>query len=180
MHTERLYLAIKNQDQISISKYTKVIFIDLVKYLSSTLKACDDDCQEAAQLAIIQVVQKIQTDQIREPKAIKSYLLTCAKRNIYRMARFGPTIVYDDRAEYAVDTAEQTENIINKEMEALLKRCIHKLDDHNKAFINYLLEHPKMKTEEIAEHFNMTVNATWQKKHRLIVKLRECARKYDP
>jgi RNA polymerase sigma factor (sigma-70 family) len=151
----------------------------LVKYLSSTVSACDDDCQEAAQLAIIQVIQKIQTDQIREPKAIKSYLFTCAKRNIYRMTRFGPTIVYDERAEYSIDTAQETDNIINKEMEELLKKCINKLDDKNKAFIHYLLENPKMKTEEIAEHFNMTVNATWQKKHRLIHKLRECAQKYD-
>lgn len=95
------------------------------------------------------------------------------------MTRFGPTIVYDERAEYSIDTAQQTDNIINKEMEDLLKKCINKLDDKNKEFIHYILENPKMKTEEIAEHFSMTVNATWQKKHRLIHKLRECAQKYD-
>ena len=179
MQTEQLYLAIKSQDQLDITKYTKVIFDELVRYLSSTVSACDDDCQEAAQLAIIQVVQKIQLDQIREPKAIKSYLITCAKRNIYRLTRLGPTIVYDERAEYSIDPTQQADTIINKEKRELLKRCINKLDEKNKVFVQYLLENPKMKTEEIAKHFNMTVNATWQKKHRMINKLRDCAQKYD-
>jgi len=179
MHTDQFYLAIKNQDQINITKYTKVIFDELVRYLSSTVNACDDDCQEAAQLAIIQVVQKIQSDQIREPKAIKSYLITCAKRNIYKLTRLGPTLVYDERAEYSIDPAQQTDQIINKEMLELLSHCINKLDDKNKTFVRFLFENPKMKTEEIAGYFNMSINATWQKKHRLINKLKSCAQKYD-
>ena len=113
---------------------------------------------------------------IREPSSLKAYMMTTAKNNLLRAVRKGPIEVYDETATYSVVSEDQADNLIKLDTQKILLDCLNTLDPYNRDFMNYWIQHPGVGHEEVAEVFGLTVNATWQRKYRLIRLLQKCAK----
>ncbi len=177
MLSNEFYQAVIDGDDRGISRAIDKLFPSLVAYLKATMGCCDDDCQESVQLTLIQTINRIRIGEIREPSSLKSYMKTTAKNNLLRAVRKGPIEVFDETANYSVVAEDQADNLINTDTHRILVACLNKLDPFNRAFMDYWIQNPGVGHEEVAEAFGLSVNATWQRKYRLIRFLHKCAKK---
>jgi RNA polymerase sigma factor (sigma-70 family) len=177
MLSEEFYQAVIDNNEKGLSRAIGKLFPGLVSYLVSTMGSCEDDCQESVQLTLIQTINRIKLGDIREPSSLQAYMMTTAKNNLLRAIRKGPIEVYDEAASYSVVPEDQAENLINHDKQRILLECLNTLDPFNRAFMDYWIEHPGIGHEEVAEVFGLSVNATWQRKYRLIRMLQNCAKK---
>jgi len=177
MLSEEFYLAVIDNNERGISRAVDELYPGLVSYLMSTMGCCEDDCQESVQLTLIQTINRIKLGEIREPSSLKAYMMTTAKNNLLRAVRKGPIEVYDEAASYSVVSENQTDNLANLDKQRILLECLDRLDPYNRAFMNYWIDHPGIRHEEVAEVFGLSVNASWQRKYRLIRLLQKCAKK---
>jgi DNA-directed RNA polymerase specialized sigma24 family protein len=179
MLSNDFYQAVIDNDDRGLSRAIERLFPSLVAYLKATMGCCDDDCQESVQLTLIQTINRIKIGEIREPSCLKSYMKTTAKNNLLRAVKKGPIEVFDESASYSVVAENQAENLINSDSHRILTECLNKLDPYNRAFIDYWIQYPGIGHEEVAEAFGLSVNATWQRKYRLVRLLHKCAKKND-
>lgn len=179
MLTTEFYIAVMNNDDRGIARAIDALFPSLVAYLMSTMGGCEDDCKESVQLTLIDTVNRIKLGEIREPARLKSYMKKASKNNLIRAVRRGPIEVYDETASYSVVAENQVENLMNLDTQKILVKCLDTLDPYNRAFMEYWIQHPGIGHEEVAEVFGLSVNATWQRKYRLIRLLQKCAQKED-
>jgi RNA polymerase sigma factor (sigma-70 family) len=177
MLSEEFYQAVLDNNERGISQAVGRLYPGLVSYLMSTMGSCEDDCQESVQLTLIQTINRIKLGDIREPSSLKAYMMTMAKNNLLRAVRKGPIEVYDEAATYSIVPEDQADNLINLDRQRILLECLDKLDPFNRAFMNCWIDHPGIGHDEVAEMFGLSVNATWQRKYRLIRMLQNCAKK---
>ena len=176
MLSDEFYQSVIDNNERGISRAVDKLYPGLVSYLKSTMGCCDDDCQESVQLTLIQTINRIRMGDIREPSSLKAYMMTTAKNNLLRAVRKGPIEVYDETATYSVVSEDQADNLIKLDTQKILLDCLNTLDPYNRDFMNYWIQHPGVGHEEVAEVFGLTVNATWQRKYRLIRLLQKCAK----
>ena len=179
MLSNEFYQAVIEGDDRGMSRAIDKLFPSLVSYLKSTMGCCDDDCQESVQLTLIQTINRIKMGEIREPSSLKKYMKTTAKNNLLRAVRKGVIEVFDETASYSVVTENQTDHLIDLDSQRILMECLDKLDPYNRSFMDYWIQHPGIGHEEVAEAFGLSVNATWQRKFRLVRFLQKCAKKND-
>jgi hypothetical protein len=55
-----------------------------------------------------------------------------------------------------------------------LRHCIEKLPEDHKEFIKWNISNPKPKPKEIKDKYYLTVNAYYQRKHKIIKRLKKC------
>ena len=177
MLSNEFYQAVIDGDDRGISRAIDALFPSLVTYLKSTMGYCDDDCQESVQLTLIQTIDRIKKGVIREPSSLNSYMMTTAKNNLLRSLRRGPIEVYDESASYSATVENQTDTLFEFELQQALWECVEKLDPKNREFMKYWINNPGIRHEEVAEMFGLSINATWQRKFRLIKILQRCAKK---
>lgn len=179
MLTTEFYLAVINDDDRGIARAIDALFPSLVAYLMSTMGGCEDDCKESVQLTLIDTMSRIKLGEIREPARLKSYMKKASKHNLIRSVRKGPIEVYDETASYSVVAENQVDNLIDVDTQKILVKCLDSLDPYNRSFMEYWIQHPGIGHKEVAEAFGLSVNATWQRKYRLIRLLQKCAQKKD-
>ncbi len=177
MLSNEFYQAVIDGDERALTRATDKLFPSLVAYLKATIGCCEDDCKESVQLTLIQTIHRIRVGEIREPSSLKSYMKTTAKNNLLRAVRRGPVEVFDETATYSVVAEDQANNLINMDTHRILVECLNKLDPFNRAFMDYWLQNPGVGHEEVAKAFDLSVNATWQRKYRLIQLLHKCTKK---
>lgn len=177
MLTSDLYIAVMKNDERGISRAITNLYPGLISYLRATLGGCHDDCQESVQLTMIQTVSSLKSGKIRDPERLMSYMMRTARNNFIRQRRRDQIHVYDDSSAYSTTLSEQTDHLVDADDQRILLECLDELDPFNKTFIEYWLQNPGIRAEEVAEEFGFSVNATWQRKHRLIKALRRCAEK---
>jgi DNA-directed RNA polymerase specialized sigma24 family protein len=179
MLIDSFYQAVLEKNDRVISRCTKALFPGLISYLKATMGACHDDCQECVQLTIIQTVSKIREGEIRDPARLMSYMMVTARNHLIRNTRRGPIFVYDEEFHYSTHQDLIDEPfILDLDEEKILFKCISRLDSFNREFIMYWLSNPGVRAEDVAEFFGLSVNATWQRKYRLVKLLSRCTKKY--
>lgn len=179
MLTNEFYRAVTDGDDRGIARAIDALFPSLVAYLMSTMGGCEDDCKESVQLTFIDTLTRIRMGEIRDPARLKSYMKKAAKHNLIRAVRKGPVEVYDETASYSVVAENQVDNLLHADTQKILVKCLESLDPYNRSFMEYWIQHPGIGHEEVAEAFGLSVNATWQRKYRLIRILQKCAQKED-
>jgi DNA-directed RNA polymerase specialized sigma24 family protein len=179
MLVDTFYRAVREKNDLVISRCIKSLFPGLMSYLKATMGGCHDDCQECVQLTIIQTVSKIEGGEIRDPSRLMAYMMVTARNHLIRSNRRGVVHVFDEEFHYSSDIDPHIEPFVleSKELEVLTK-CIDRLDPFNREFILYWLKNPGAQAEDVAEAFGLSVNATWQRKYRLIRLLGKCAKKH--
>jgi DNA-directed RNA polymerase specialized sigma24 family protein len=179
MLIDTFYEAVLEKNDRVISRCIKSLFPGLISYLKATMGACHDDCQECVQLTIIQTVSKIQGGEIRDPSRLMSYMMVTARNHLIRSNRRGQVHVFDEEFHYSVQQ-ELTEEpyILDSDEQKILLRCVEQLDSFNREFILHWLRNPGAQAEDVAEAFGLSVNATWQRKYRLVRLLSRCTKKH--
>lgn len=178
MLIESFYEAVLEKNDPVISRCIKSLFPGLMSYLKATMGACHDDCQECVQLTIIQTVSKIRDGDIRDPSRLMSYMMITARNHLIRNTRRGPIFVYDEEFHYSTHQDQINEPfILDLDEQKILLKCINRLDNFNREFIMFWLLNPGVQAEEVAESFGLSVNATWQRKYRLIKILSRCTKR---
>jgi RNA polymerase sigma factor (sigma-70 family) len=178
MIVDTFYEAVLQKNDRVISRCIKTLFPGLMSYLKSTMGGCHDDCQECVQLTIIQTVSKIQCGEIRDPSRLMAYMMVTARNHLIRNNRRGHVLVFDEEFQYASQPRSEESFVFDSEKQKILDRCLDKLDSYNREFILYWLRNPGAQAEDVAEVFGLSVNATWQRKYRLIRLLSKCRKKH--
>lgn len=174
MDFSELIVAINNGEQEKTSILFKEIRYYLQRYLMLEMGTDHSTAEEYSQIASIQVFEAIKEGKVKNPDKLKTYLInTC--RNAYLKTLKRNKEHPDYNLDNKVSTApKQIEALIEDEKMELLKSCMNKLPEKDRVFIDYVFQNIESETEQLAQHFNMTHNNVWVKKHRIINKLKDC------
>lgn len=146
----------------------------LQKYLISNVGATPEEAEDAVQKMFEYVIPKIQQDEIESPTGLLSYMLTGSRHSYFKIKRDLDVEQLEELVEEPAREAVQIWDLINDEQKTLLQKCIEKLKDNYRTFVEFLFEYPDAEAEDVAEHFEISVNNAWIRRHRVIKKLSEC------
>ena len=166
--------AVLENDDTVITEQVNVITPVLIKFLMVRLNASIHDAQDCAQNTLLIAIEKIREDELSHPDALINYLFTTAKHEYLKQLSKDREMNYEEPPEHHSGPADQLDRLVDKEKMAILKQCIDTLKADYRNFIEYWFQHPAYETSIVADHFEMSVNNAWTKKHRVINALKKC------
>lgn len=176
MDYSELVVAIQQGDSKTANKMCAEATPILIKYLVANVNASAADAEDAVQKMFEYLIPKIRKDEIDSPAGLLSYMLTGCRHAYFKLIRDADLDQLEGMVEEPYREAGQVWNLINKEQETILKKCLEKLKDSYRSFIGFLFDFPDAEAEDIAEHFGISVNNAWIRRHRIIKKLTDCTK----
>jgi DNA-directed RNA polymerase specialized sigma24 family protein len=173
-----LVYAIKNGDQRKADKLIAEAIPILKKYLISKLGATPENAEDSVQRMFEYIIPKIRNGEINSPSGLLSYMLTGSRHSYYKTVRNFDSEDMDVLCEELVAPAEQAQQLISTEYEAVLKNCINKMRHHYRDLLVFLFEYPDADPEDIAEYFDISIGNAWARKHRALQQLSECVKTF--
>ncbi|MFU8861566.1 MAG: RNA polymerase sigma factor [Cyclonatronaceae bacterium] len=179
MNYTQLIEAINENDSRTVDNLLSSLYPVLVNYLCITMNAGLKDAEDCAQEALITVVENIRNNGIRNPGSIFSYVITVSRHAYLRLRRNDMPGNYVDfeEAYHVAEPADQLENLLDEERARVLEECIEAMNKENREMIELWFENPDRPTDEIAAHFNISINNAWIRKHRIMKFLIQCVEK---
>lgn len=177
MDYSKFVFAIQENNQAIIKEYVPIIISVLIKFLKVRLHATHHDAEDVAQNTIINVTEKIKSNELINPDSVIYYLFTTAKNEYYKFLRSIKEGNYEEMPENFSEEGDQLINILNKEKQKILAGCLKNLKSNYKNYITYWFDNPRIEAKVVAKHFGISVNNAWTKKHRIINLLKECVEK---
>lgn len=168
--------AVQTGDQKTINRLCNEATVILRKYLVANMDASTDDAEDAVQRMFEYVIQKIRDDEITNPAGLLAYMLAGVRHAYFKLQRDLDIEELEELIEEPPTHALQMSSLVNEERQQILKKCLETLKGQYRALITFLFNFPDADSEEIAEHFNISVNNAWIRKHRVIKKLSDCAK----
>lgn len=178
MDYSELVYAVKRDDMQTANRMCGEAIPILKKYLISKVNASPEDAEDAVQKMFEYVIPKIRNDEITSPSGLLSYMLSGARHSYYKIVRDFDLDKYAEMEENLVSEADQVWNLVNEDQENILSKCIEKLRGPYREMINFLFDYPDADSDEIAEHFDISLNNAWIRKHRVIQQLNDCVQQY--
>lgn len=169
--------AVLENDESMITKQVKVITAVLIKFLTVRMNASFEDAQDCAQNTLLIALEKIRNDDLTHPDALINYLFTTSKHEYFKVLSKDREVNYEDLPEHHSIKADQLHRLVDQEKMSLLKRCMEALKADYRKFIEFWFTNPGYETAVVADHFGISVNNAWTKKHRIINVLKECIEK---
>ncbi|MEX0723129.1 MAG: sigma-70 family RNA polymerase sigma factor [Gracilimonas sp.] len=169
--------AVLENDEPVINEQVRVITAVLIKFLTVRLDASIEDAQDCAQSTLLIAVEKIRNDELENPDVVINYLFTTSKHEYLKLVSKEREVNYEDLPNHHSDKPDQLNRLVDKEKMNVLKRCIEALKVDYKKYIEYWFQNPDYETSVVADHFGISVNNAWTKKHRVINVLKECFEK---
>jgi len=176
MDYSELVRAIQKGDDVTADRMCAEAIPILKKYLIANLNATPEDAEDAVQKMFLYLIPKIRRDGFNNPGGLLAYMLTGVRHAYYKNIRDFDVEELDLLVEEPSVNAPQIWNLINEERTEILKICIEYLKGHHRTLVEFIFEHPGADSEEIAEHFDISVNNAWIRKHRVIKQLSDCAK----
>lgn len=178
MDYSELVYAVKKNDMRTANRMCAEAIPILKKYLIAKVDATPEDAEDAVQKMFEYVIPKIQKDEINSPSGLLSYMLSGARHSYYKIVRDFDLDKYGQMENELVSEAKQVWNLVNKDRESILSKCIEKLKGHYRELITFMFDHPEAEANEIAEYFDISLNNAWTRKHRVIQQLQDCVQEY--
>ncbi|HKL16576.1 MAG TPA: sigma-70 family RNA polymerase sigma factor [Balneolaceae bacterium] len=166
--------AVKNGDQLTASRLCSEATPILKRYLRKKCGADSTDADDAIQRMFEYVINKILEDDFENPRGLLSYMLKTSRHNYIKIAREKNRPDIENLASEPFHEPVQIWELIDEEKQNILKYCTEKLRKGYREFINYFFSFPNASAEDVADHFDISVNNAWTRKHRVINKLNEC------
>lgn len=168
--------AIRSNDNRMTDELYSLIQDALIDYLRICYRTPIQDAQDAAQDALLALIEIIRSDKPLPEKP--EYYLKISARNAYlKMLRKSGKNVGDEIIDHLNPVSSPEEILAKSEIMHLLRLCITKLEEASRKLIEYWLENPGVKAETIGEEFNLSVSNVWVRKHRINKQLELCIRK---
>ncbi|MFO7848244.1 MAG: sigma-70 family RNA polymerase sigma factor [Balneolaceae bacterium] len=168
--------AVRNNDQLEASRICSETTPILKRYLRKKLGADPNDAEDAIQRMFEYIINKIREEEFENPKGILSYMLKTCRHNYIKIVQDREQIDYDYVEERLYSNPVQIWDLVNKENQSILRQCAQQLRKGYREFINYFFSFPNASTRDVAEHFDISVNNAWTRKHRVINKLHDCVK----
>lgn len=177
MDCSELYDAIRSGDDESVNRIIPKLQTVLNRFLRTTMQADVNDAKDCVQQAFLFTIEKIRTDQIRDPDSLFFYLMRACRNHYLRMSQRQDVSIEDSTFEYAVSPATQIKTLISEEKKRILQECLDQLNAGHRSFIDFWLKHPRTEASVVSRKFHISVNNVWTRKHRIIKLLSECCKK---
>jgi DNA-directed RNA polymerase specialized sigma24 family protein len=105
------------------------------------------------------------------------YFFTTAKHELFRLRRSKHTRHVEFVAEEHGTEAYQLKELMDEERMSVLTDCIQELTPSSREYILYWLKYPDYNAQDVANHFGISLNAAWTRKHRILKVLQACCEK---
>ena len=177
MDYSKFVIAVRDNDRESLKGFYEVLTKILFKFLKVRMDAAPEDVKDSAQNAIMFAVEKIKNEELDHPDRIINYLFTTAKHDYLKHQNKNKELNYEEIPDSHSKEPEQLNKLLSNERQSILKRCVNELKSKQLVYISYLFNNPDSETVVVADHFGISVNNAWTKKHRIIQVLNECVQK---
>lgn len=177
MDYPKFVTAVIEDDRKALNEHYIVLTKVLLKFLLVRLDASPEDAKDSAQNAIMFAVEKIKNKKLQRPDLIINYLFTTAKHDYLKHQNKQKEINYEDVPSHHSERGDQLENLLDEERQTILERCFTTLKEKQYNYISYWFDNPDSEAVVVADHFGISVNNAWTKKHRIIQLLKECFEK---
>lgn len=177
MDYNRLAVAFSENNSMAITQYVDELRPRLIRFLHIHLNASPEDAEDCTQEAFLTTYETIKTGKMRDAEHLLSFLLSACRNNYLNLKKKRSPQLVEESLDERQAPPRQLSIILDKEKHALLAQCIEKLNDGYRTFINYWFSHPDAEAIAAAEHFGMSTESVWTKKHRIVKKLSECYQK---
>lgn len=178
-HSSQLVEAIRSGDNDRIESEWGKLQPVLYNFLIGRMNASPEDAEDCIQKSLLTVIEKVNDDSISNPDQIKSYLIRCCKHNYFRVIERRQKETASDELPDIISTAEQLDNLVEQQNKILMEKCLETLPDENKIFISQIYYSHQNNLTELAKEYNISPNAAWTRKHRIIQKLIDCVKKIE-
>jgi len=177
MDYSKFVYAIQNNDQAVVNSMVPIITAVLIKFLKVRLGASHHDAEDCAQNTLIKTTEKIKNDRIDNPDSVIYYLFTTAKNEYYKQLNKLKEPTYEEVPDHYSREGDQLNKLLNVERQRILKQCMSLLKKDLREYISYWFDNPQDDAAVVADHFGISVNNAWTKKHRILKTLKECCEK---
>lgn len=177
MDYSKFVFAVRDEDQATIKECVPVIMSVLIKFLKVRVGAAHHDAEDSAQNALINVTEKIKSDQLENPDSVIYYLFTSAKNEYFKLINRSKEPTYEEVPESHSGEGDQLKRLLKEERQRILQLCMQLLKPNLREYITYWFNHPRDEAAVVADHFGISVNNAWTKKHRILKTLKECCEK---
>lgn len=177
MDYSKFVTAVLTNDKESLGEFYEVLTKVLLKFLLVRMDADLEDAKDSAQNAIMFGVEKIKNKELEHPDLIINYLFTTAKHDYLKHQSKRKEVNYEEIPAHHSEQGIQLEKLLDEERQSILQRCFEKLKPKQFNYISYWFNNPQSDTALVADHFGISVNNAWTKKHRIIHVLKECFQK---
>jgi RNA polymerase sigma factor (sigma-70 family) len=147
----------------------------LEDYLVVVMNADRNGAKECVQQSFLDVFEQIRKNKIKEGKYILSYLIKSCRHEYLRYAKREHKFKYEEGAlNNLYEPEEQVKNLLDKERQRILAKCLNELQEKSRSFIEYFIDKPDISTTEASEHFGLSGAAVRTRKSRILSRLHHC------
>jgi RNA polymerase sigma factor (sigma-70 family) len=166
--------AIQEGDQETANRLISDATPILIRMLKVRMNASHEDAEDAVQMMFLYVVNAIREGRIDNPSGLLSYMvMTCRHSYLKKMEGFQPELL-DEEIREPTEQPSQLKRLLDEEKQQIYDECIESLRDDYREFYHYWIRHSDSSAREIAEHFGISVNNAWTRKHRIVKTLQKC------
>lgn len=166
---------LQSGDDVRAKDLVSEIVARLEDYLCVVMSATPVDAKECVQQAFVDVFEQVRQDRINEPKYFFSYLIKACRNEYVRYMKRKHKFKYDDDAlNLRVQPEQQFQNLLDKERQFILQKCLEELQGDSKEFIEYFIDKPDIPSEVVGEKFGLSNSNVRTKKHRILGRLHHC------
>jgi RNA polymerase sigma factor (sigma-70 family) len=176
MDYSNLVTALQEDDTQKANELIEALRPRLIAFLRIHMNASESDAEDCAQDSLLTSIKVIKEDRINDPDQVVSYMLSTCKNTYLKMKKKQREESMEEVDERQRQAPRQLQSLLDEEQEELLEWCLDQLKKKYQKFMQYWFDHPDAHTKKVANHFDISVNNAWTRKHRLIKKLNECYR----
>lgn len=167
--------ALRDGDEETANRLLSEVMPRLADYLKVVMNASQQEAQECAHQAFLDVFERIREDKIKEKKYIFSYLITTSRNQYLHYKKTQHRFDMDpEEGAHQVEPAEQINMLIEEERMTILESCLEQLDPDDRKLISYMLANPDATTKQISKKFGISGANVRTKKSRLTHRLHHC------
>lgn len=174
MEYSELVQALQEGDDARTNAILGELIPRLKRFLQIHMGATKSDADDCVQQSLELVLEALRKGKLKDPDKILTYLMTTCRNNYLKEQAKKREVIYERVPESHFKNPDQLKTLVDRERIDILERCLDELKGIYRRFIDYLFKHPESDAEKVAEHFDISVNNVWIRKHRVIKKLNEC------
>ena len=174
MDYSELVEALNRGDKKKADKILKHMLPRLVKYLQIRMGASKSDAEDCVQYSMERALEVLQNDKLKNADHVFSYLISTCRNNYLKSLEKRREVNYDEIPETEFNNPNQIRSLLDKERTRILEECLDELKKMYRDFIEYWFKYPDSDADVVADHFDISVNNVWTRKHRVLKKLNKC------
>ncbi|MCC5925767.1 MAG: sigma-70 family RNA polymerase sigma factor [Bacteroidetes bacterium] len=140
----------------------------VVDYLINKFRICQEDAEDAVQSAVLIILEKKHNKSLDSLENTVGYTYSVLKNECFKIIRNDRRISYsveEKTNDYVVPN--QLNDIDKAEKMRLLDGCLSHMNEFNKSFFQYILDHPEKSVNEVATYFGIKKHSVYTRRHRL-------------